>query len=653
MAEKKNISSGAAKAEKLAGKSTPKNIKNTEAEELKNLSDNGDGAESNTAKGARTIKKTKSGNAGKKKTDGRSVKKTDKRSSANRKTKKAKKHISEKRAKKIKQREEKKLERKKLAAEKKQKRLERRLEHKEKRAERIALMKEKRAERKEARAERRDMIKHESREARRKRIAEEKQAKRQAAQARREKKLAEKKAKREHSLKVRAQKQADKRERRQGKDRAPGFGGWLAAVISLGVTTLALATIVTFGWINMDQMQADMAGGYTQSLYELNAIVDDLDADLARAKASSSAGDRVRVFTDIAVESENAELVLERFPLEIQSTERLSSFINDMGRDARSMLYTVAGGGELSARQTEALNYMYETNAKVKSELNKLIENTCGNDMLAAMRGKECNLSDSFTVIQNNVFGEEGRRERGRMPHSPAFLEGEEEITASEAESVAKQLFSGYDVSEARCTGEAAGIIPLFNVNLTVPDGEMLVQISKAGGKVVSFDSFKDCADHNFSVDRCADIAEDFLAKVGYDGLKAVWASENGTTCNLHFAPVQGGAVIYSDLVKVKVCEERGIVTGMEASSYLLRHRDRDVESPSLSEEQARGSINGNIEVTSVRTAVIPYMGKDRLCYEFFGQMDGTGYYVYVDAQTGEELEVRTVIGTAQGNIIR
>lgn len=655
MAEKKNISSGADKAEKLTRKHSQKNTESAEAKELKNLSDNGDGAEKNTAKAASGAKKAKRDTAPKRKAENKTAKKADKRSSSKRNTKKAKhkKPISEKRAQKIKQREEKRLERKKLAAERKQKRLERKLEHKEKRAERIALMKEKRAERREARAERRDLIKHESREAKRERIAEEKRAKREAAKAKHEKRLAEKKAKREHALKVRAQKQAQKRDNRQSKDRTPGYGGWLAAVISLGVTTLALATIVTFGWINMDQMQSNMAGGYTQSLYELNAIVDDLDANLARARASSSTGDRVKVFTDIAVESENAELVLERFPLEIQTTERLSSFINDMGRDAKSMLYTVANGGELSARQIEELNYLYETNAKVKSELNKLIENTCENDMLAAMRGKDCALSDSFTVIQNNVFGEESQARSKRKPHSPALLEGGEEISASKAESIAKDLFGDYEVSDAHCTGEAAGRLPLFNVNLTVPDGEMLVQISKVGGKVVSFDSFKDCAEHNFSVERCVDIAEDFLNKVGYDGLKAVWASENGTTCNLHFAPIQGGAVIYSDLVRVKVCEERGIVTGMEASSYVLRHRDRDIGSPAISEDEAKSSINGNIEVSSTRTAVIPFMGKDRLCYEFFGQMDGVDYYCYVDAQTGEELEVRTVIGTAQGNIIR
>ena len=180
----------------------------------------------------------------------------------------------------------------------------------------------------------------------------------------------------------------------------------------------------------------------------------------------------------------------------------------------------------------------------------------------------------------------------------------------------------------------------------------MFVQLSKLGGKVVAFDSYKDCNSNNFSVERCIDIAEDFLSSIGYEGVKPVWTSENGTTCNLNFAPVQGGAILYPDLIKVKVCEERGIVTGVEALSYVLNHGERQLSKPSVSKEQAQASINGNIEVSGTRTAVIPFDGEEVLCYEFVGTLDGNDYYVYVDAATGEEIEVLTVIGTAQGRAL-
>lgn len=655
MAEKKNISSGAEKAEKLSGKK-----KNTTVA-VKDEGEKKPAAKSKTAakKPATTSKRAekqpvKSGEKG-----GEHTKKTHK-TEKKAKVKKERK-ISPKRAERIKKREEKRLAHAKLVAEKKQARLERKLAHKEAKLEKIAEMKEKRAQRREERKERRDMLRSESKEARRERIAEERQAKREEREAKHKAYLAEKKAKREHALKVRAQKRAernDRRAERNEKRHAPGFGGWLAAVISLGVTTLALGTVVTFGWLSMNDMQADMAGGYSHSLYELNSVVDNLDANLARAKASSSASDRVRVLTDIAVESETAETILERFPVDMQMTEQFSSFINKMGDSAKSMLYTVANGGELTQSQKKSLNYMYETNAKLKEELNRLVSTCDGKDLMKAMRGKSSVLGDGFANIQNNAFQtpkgiQDGPFSDSLQKTNPKALKGAKEITAPAAEKLAMEYFAKYNPDGANCTGEAVGeAFTVYNVNLSTPDGEMFVQLSKLGGKVVAFDSFKDCSDRNFSVDRCVAIAEDFLASVGFSGVKPVWVSENGTTCNLNFAPVQDGAILYPDLIKVKVCEERGIVTGLEARSYVLNHGARNIERPVMSEEQARSVVNGNMEITSARKALIPFDGEEVMCYEFVGTLEGNEYYVYVDAASGEEIEVLTVIGTAQGRAL-
>ena len=167
-------------------------------------------------------------------------------------------------------------------------------------------------------------LKNERKKARAEEKKEARAAKIEARAAKREAAAAERQAKREHRLKVRAQKQAERKEKRH----SPGFGGWLAAVISLGATSLVLATIVTYGWMNMSAIQTNMAGMQTQSLYELNSIVDNLDSNLAKARVSTSSTDRARVLTDIAIESEMAEVVLERLPLEITLTEEMASFLN-------------------------------------------------------------------------------------------------------------------------------------------------------------------------------------------------------------------------------------------------------------------------------------------------------------------------------------
>jgi spore germination protein len=398
-----------------------------------------------------------------------------------------------------------------------------------------------------------------------------------------------------------------------------------------------------------------MAGVQVQSLYELNSIVDNLDANLAKARATSSSADSVRVLSDIATQSEMAEVILERMPVDITLTEEMSTFINKMGDSAKSMLYTVAANGELTPSQQKSLQYMYEANLAIKRELNQIVAQTKGADMLAALRGKGGILTDGFTNIQNNVIETPKGIQDGPFADSKEnigenALKGLTEITAPQAEELAKEYFADYKITTVDCRGEAvANSITVYNVELKTDDGDMLAQISKAGGKLVMFDSYKDCNDKNFSEERCEQIAADFLETLGYTDLKVVWSSENGTTCNLNFAPVVGGVVLYPDLIKVKVCEMRGLVTGLEAISYCLNHTERSIEKATISQDAAQSVINGNIEVKNVRKALIPFDGKEVLTYEFYGELDGGEYYIYVDATTGEEIEVLTVISTSQG----
>ena len=227
------------------------------------------------------------------------------------------------------------------------------------------------------------------------------------------------------------------------------------------------------------------------------------------------------------------------------------------------------------------------------------------------------------------------------------------EITAPRAEELARKYFEDYNVTDVKCTGEVvAEQLSCYNVSIMTGDGEMSAQISKLGGKVVEFNSFKDCSDKNFSVERCIDIAEDFLDDLGYDDMQAVWTSENGTTCNLNFAYEKNGVIFYSDMIKVKVCEERGIVTGMEGLSYVLNHVKRDVPTARIAKSEAREKLREGFDVEGSRLCVIPFDGSEVLAYEFYGTYEGNDYYVYIDAKTGEEVQVFTVIGTAQGKAL-
>ena len=57
-------------------------------------------------------------------------------------------------------------------------------------------------------------------------------------------------------------------------------------------------------------------------------------------------------------------------------------------------------------------------------------------------------------------------------------------------------------------------------------------------------------------------------------------------------------------------------------------------------------------EVRGVRKALIEADGQELLTYEIAGEFGGRTYYAYIDAKTGETVEIFVVVGTDRGRAI-
>jgi germination protein YpeB len=104
----------------------------------------------------------------------------------------------------------------------------------------------------------------------------------------------------------------------------------------------------------------------------------------------------------------------------------------------------------------------------------------------------------------------------------------------------------------------------------------------------------------------------------------------------------------------VQVCEERGKVTAFDAAAYLRNHRERPEAKIKLSLGEAQAKLNRSLTVESSRLAVIPVQGrKEKSAYEFLCTRGETKYFVYLSAETGEELEIVVVTETDTGRYLR
>ena len=148
-------------------------------------------------------------------------------------------------------------------------------------------------------------------------------------------------------------------------------------------------------------------------------------------------------------------------------------------------------------------------------------------------------------------------------------------------------------------------------------------------------------------------VAEKFLTDLGIKDMKPVWINLSNNLYTINFAYEKWGVIVYSDLIKVRVCAETEMVIGFEASTYYTNHTDRVIDKPTLSEKQAKSKISENISVDSVRLAVVPIGTKsEKLCYEIAGEYDGSTYYVYIDAISGRQVEMFKVIESTEGTLL-
>ena len=85
-----------------------------------------------------------------------------------------------------------------------------------------------------------------------------------------------------------------------------------------------------------------------------------------------------------------------------------------------------------------------------------------------------------------------------------------------------------------------------------------------------------------------------------------------------------------------------GRVDGFEGTNYQIFHRVRPLKEPGLSEAEAKEGLNPRLTVIGSRLAVIlDDFYQEKLVYEFRCKLDKDTYLVYINAETGEEEEVK------------
>ncbi len=544
-------------------------------------------------------------------------------------------------------------------------RVEAALARKEKAAAKKAARKEKAKKRAEARkkwfAERKATME--------KRAAEKKAKAQKHAEER--KALAEKrKAEKEEKLRARAhakanrnnanyekKKAANKRKKAQKEKRShregnKGYGGWIAAVVSLGVVSLALATTVTVGAVEMNKSQTAMMGAQRGTLYELTGIMENVEGDLDRVRVANTPSQQSRILTDLLVQTRLAELDLEKFPCAAEKDANVTGFINRTAMECERMLAKLRKGEALSKQDKESLEKLYAVQRTVRAELNEMAQSMTDKDISSYLKKGEGKMKETLdrieksTLEENSIKNGEQTTGAGMRPH-PAEQKKDDgkHIEAATAEELCSQYFTGYNIADFQCVGETvARGYEAYNIQGYDDKGNQLfAELSQADGTLLRFDYYEDCAGNTFDIANAERIAEEFLEKLGYDDMEVARLRANGSTTDFTFAYEDDDVLFYTDEIRVKVCRTRGIVSGFDATKYLRNHRERKEVERKISLAQARDKLYDGLGVEASRVVVIGTPTGEKAAYEFLCSYQEDRYFVFIDATTGEEISIVNV----------
>ncbi len=487
-----------------------------------------------------------------------------------------------------------------------------------------------------------------------KRLAERKaKAEKHAAERQR---VAEKRAaKKEEAVRERAHAKANRNQKRSKKkakrsnDNRQSYGGWIAAVVALGVTTLALAATVTVGAVEMSDMQSSLTGAQMGTMYELTGLMEHVDNDLDRVRLSVSPNQQSRILTDLLVQTRLAEADLEKLPVAMEQDKNITEFINRTGKECERILSKLRAGEQLSAQDMESLERLYKANHSIRTELDTLVQDMKDKDLMDYIKKGKGMVSDALGRLEDLTLEENRAALEGKMNGAGMRAptpEGENgnvsALDAARAEELCRGYFEKYKIDEFQCVGETINRrYSAYNVQGYDENGAMLfAQIDRHTGDLITFDYYEEGNAENFDMDGALKLAEAFLADLGYEDMEVVRVAQNGSTSDFTFVYEDEDVLYYPDAVRVKICRTRGLVCGLDATKYLQNHKDRVEMNAKISMETAREKLNGKVRVDAVNTAVVETAKGERLAYEFLCSYDEGKYLIYLDGTSGDEIAI-------------
>lgn len=428
--------------------------------------------------------------------------------------------------------------------------------------------------------------------------------------------------------------------------------------IVFGILALTFCVLYAIDMTKLQQTSTNLENIYQRTFYDLVESVNNTETKMSKLLASSDSNYSNQLLLEINDNLTNAENQLSYLPISMNGISDTTKFINQLGGYTSTLAKNTKGGKQITNEEKTKLRELYNSIYGIKIKLNQISNkiNKGFNISANANPGKEDynKFTKNLMQIKNNDQDYPTMIYDGPFSDSTCNKEIKglnfAEVSKEEAQKIVEKIFEN---SKVEFSNETNSKFKTYDFYVMKNNLKLYVQITKAGGKLLTISALNDKKAENISHEKAIQTAEQFAENLGIKNMKCVWTDVIKSDAYINLAPIINDVIIYPDLIKVKVDLATGEITGYEACAYYTNHTDRQLARATISKSEAQNKIDDKYNIQTVKLALSPieYEG-EILTYEFKCCYQGSTYYIYINANTGEEENILKVIETQNGNLL-
>lgn len=442
-------------------------------------------------------------------------------------------------------------------------------------------------------------------------------------------------------------------------------GHMLSVIGVLLIVVIALGIIL---YTKQREYRQASENSYNMAFYELVDYVENVETYLAKSLISSTSEHGAETLTNLWREANLAQSYLARLPIESQELENTEKFLNQVSDYSYSLSRKNIYNENLTEEDLKNLKDLHSYSVELENTLNQLSEDlNTGRFSWGELTKKGTvafaqqvdNISkESFSNLEENFHQYAGLIYDGAFSEHLTGQEKKgltgEDVEEEQAKQIAEDFVGKDKIKEISNLGFSENAtIPVYDFSITSHENTTSnISISKKGGHIVYINTNREVNSEMISQEEADSKGKEFLASKGFKDMKETYYLKQEGIVTINYAATQEGVVMYPDLIKVKVALDNGEILGMETTGYLNNHTQREVGNINISKEEAKKSLNKDLQIESEGLAVIPTEWKSEiLCYEFKGKVEDREFLVYINSENGREEDILIITNTPNGTL--